>query len=111
MEEEEKKAIDYLQKYIQWETSGERSLETDIKTALDLIKKQQRQLNIKNRYLELIRDIGYDYDGFDKSDDLKELIDELVGLSRQAIKNDDWTVMWISAKNESKNILQERLDK
>lgn len=40
--EEEKEAIEYLRKYTQWETHGERSLETDILTVLNLIQKQEK---------------------------------------------------------------------
>jgi hypothetical protein len=44
MNEEEKQAYNYLEKYIEWETLGERNLEGDIKTILDLVKKQQNKL-------------------------------------------------------------------
>lgn len=43
--EEEKEAIEYLKKYTQWETHGERSLETDILTVLNLIQKQDKIIN------------------------------------------------------------------
>ena len=43
MSEEEKKAIEYLKKYIKWETYGERSLESDIKTTLNYISKLQKE--------------------------------------------------------------------
>jgi hypothetical protein len=33
---------------------------------------------IMEKYLELIYDLGYDYDGLDKVESLKTLIDELV---------------------------------
>ena len=41
MSEEEELAIEYLKRYTEWETHGERSLETDILTVLNLIEKQQ----------------------------------------------------------------------
>lgn len=44
MSEEEKQAYDYLEKYIEWETSGERNLEEDIKTILNLVNKQQKEI-------------------------------------------------------------------
>lgn len=46
MNEEEKQAYNYLEKYIKWETLGERNLEGDIKTILNLIEKQQTQIEI-----------------------------------------------------------------
>ena len=36
---------------------------------------------IMEKYLELIYDLGYDYDGLDKVESLKGLIDELVRLA------------------------------
>lgn len=36
--------------------------------------------------LELICDIGYDYDGCNSVESLKELIDELVDLASQGLK-------------------------
>ena len=44
MNEEEKQAYNYLEKYIEWETLGERNLEGEIKTILNLIKKQQEKI-------------------------------------------------------------------
>lgn len=44
MSEEEKQAYNYLEKYIEWETLGKRNLEGDIKTILDLIKRQQKEI-------------------------------------------------------------------
>lgn len=48
MSEEELKAIEYLEKYIHWETYGERNLEKDIQTTLNLVKKQQEEIKKKN---------------------------------------------------------------
>lgn len=42
--------------------------------------------NSCDEYLELIYAIGYDYDGCEKPESLKELIDELVDLSSKARK-------------------------
>ena len=51
MNEEEKKAYNYLEKYINWETLGERNLEGDIKTILNLIEKQQKEIErLKDEY-------------------------------------------------------------
>lgn len=43
MNDEEKKAIEYLEKYTKWETYGERNLEKDIITTLNLIEKLQKE--------------------------------------------------------------------
>ena len=51
---EEEKAIEYLTKYINWETYGERSLEKDIKTTLDLVKKQNKKIHFLDNKLKFI---------------------------------------------------------
>lgn len=45
---EQKEAIEYLEKYTKWETYGERNLEKDIITVLELLKETQ----MKNEKLE-----------------------------------------------------------
>lgn len=47
---EQKEAIEYLEKYTKWETYGERNLEKDIITVLELLKETQRKLEIVNDY-------------------------------------------------------------
>lgn len=75
------------------------------------IKKLERQIKIKNAYLILINDIAYDYDGCNTIESLKGLIDELVKMNTQALKNDDWTVMYTDlSQTKNRNILQELLD-
>ena len=65
LSEEEKKAIEYLTKYIHWETAGERSLETDIETVLNLITKLQKENEILKR--------AFDKQTADMSNNLLEL--------------------------------------
>lgn len=68
-----------------------------------------RIIKIKNEYLQLIIDIGYDYDGFEKTESLKELIDELVGLAKKALINDDKSIIYVGGE-EGYNILHEKVD-
>ncbi len=49
-----------------------------IKALLDENEQNKQKIVIMERYFELIHDLGYDYDGFEKANDLKRLIDELV---------------------------------
>ena len=73
----------------------------------------QRQIDIKNAYLEMIRDIGFDYDGRDNVEDLKNLIDELLYYTRLAIDNNDKEVIYIShkdGKEQELNILSEDIN-
>lgn len=44
-------------------------------------EKLARQVEIMERYLELIYDLGYDYDGFNDVENLKGLIDEMCRLA------------------------------
>ena len=48
----------------------------------ELIDNLNKKIDIMERYFELIIDLGFDYDGLSKSDDLKTLIDELVHYAR-----------------------------
>ena len=74
-------------------------------------KDLERQIKIKNAYLQLIVDLAFDYDGYEKADDLKGLIDELVAYAVLAIKNDDKEVIYESGHNQTQsNILMEPLD-
>lgn len=47
---EQKEAIEYLEKYTKWETYGERNLEKDIITVLELLKETQIKLKFVNDY-------------------------------------------------------------
>ena len=78
---------------------------------LNLIEKQARQIEIKDRYLQLIHDIGFDYDGMDTTKGLKSVIDDLVDLAIKAIKNDDKCAMYESLDDKYFNILYEEVEK
>ena len=41
--------------------------------------------NCVEEWLELIHDIGFDYDGFNTVDSLKDLVDELVDMAKNAM--------------------------
>ena len=73
------------------------------------IRNLQRQIKIKNNYLDLIWQIGYDYDGCNTVESLKGLIDELIDLATKGLKNDDKSIMYIGAKGTNKNILFEEV--
>ena len=70
-----------------------------IKEIEEYIKKLKRQINIKNEYLELIYDLGYDYDGCNTIKSLKQLIDELVDYAVKGYKNDDKSEIYMGGKN------------
>lgn len=77
------------------------------------LEKKDREIQIKNNYLDLIWQIGYDYDGLNKVESLKELIDELVDYAIKAKKNDDKSVMYEGNRGKeiiNQNILFEKVE-
>lgn len=69
----------------------------------------KRQIKIKNNFFQMIIDLGFDYDGFNSTDDLKKLIDELVRCAKLGLKCNDKEVMFIDGKHNKYNILHEEL--
>ena len=49
-------------------------------------EKLQRELDIKNEALKLIKDIAFDYDGFNDIDSLKGLNDDLRAIAIRGLK-------------------------
>lgn len=70
---------------------------------------KDRKIQLKDRYLEMIIDLGYDYDGESSTLGLKGLIDELIEYARRGINNDDKSMVYESAKGEKQNIFFETL--
>ena len=69
---EQKEAIEYLEKYTKWETYGERNLEKDIMTVLELLKETQRKLEIVNDYnywVQLAVDRGIELENLQKENE------------------------------------------
>ena len=69
-----------------------------------------REIQIKDKYLDLIVVIGYDYDGFNEVESLKGLIDELVRFAKMALDNDDKTSIAIDSNDKKMNILGEIIE-
>ena len=69
----------------------------------------RRKIEVKDQYLELITDIGFDYDGCESPNHLKELIDELVGYANKAIDCRTDTVEFTGAGGTKFNILHEEI--
>lgn len=72
-------------------------------------EKLARQVEIMKRYLELIIDLGFDYDGYNKAENLKGLIDTLVECAKLGLEKNTTKVMAVNSK-EKYNILGERID-
>ena len=92
---EQKEAIEYLEKYTKWETYGERNLEKDIITVLELLKETQ----MKNETLEELlqgtlyemykhyRDLANSYQGnCITKEKVKDKIEELNKKEKEELK-------------------------
>lgn len=92
---EQKEAIEYLEKYTKWKTYGERNLEKDIITVLELLKETQ----MKNETLEKLlqgtlyemykyyRDLASSYQGNCISKEkVKDKIEELNKKEKEELK-------------------------
>ena len=92
---EQKEAIEYLEKYTKWETYGERNLEKDIITTLNLIEKLQKEnkgLKILKSGVQTLQNLGIEdgkYIVTSKTDFLngscKHVLDDYI--SKQEIKD------------------------
>lgn len=71
-------------------------------------KQLKRDINIMQNYLQLIIDIGYDYDGYNDADNLKAVIDELCKYALYGKKLDDKSIISSSCE-QYYNILGEAL--
>lgn len=69
----------------------------------------ERQIKIKDKWCQLIMDLGFDYDGLNTVESLKCLIDELVDYAHKAIICDDVSVVYVGADDKKSNILLENI--
>ena len=67
----------------------------------------ERQIKIKDEWCQLIIDLGFDYDGCNTVESLKDLINELVDYAHKAIICDDVSVVYVGADDKKSNILLE----
>jgi hypothetical protein len=111
----DKEAMEYLEQIVGLYKKGIPLTYTDgendaIETVLEALKKKDRQLKIKDKYLELIYFLGVDYDGWNTVESLKSLIDDLIDYVKKAGNNDDKAPIYSGFNGENFNILYERLD-
>lgn len=69
--------------------------------------KKDRSIEIMERYLELIYDLGYDYDGFNDVESLKGLIDEMCRLASLGRARNVTEPIFVDNKGMKANILGE----
>ena len=75
------------------------------------IEELERQIKIKDAWCQMIWMIGCDYDGCNKVESLKKLVDELVDYSNKARVCDDKSVVYTeSSTGIKKNILLEEIE-
>ena len=76
------------------------------------LEKENERLNniiiIMEKYFELIIDLGFDYDGLNKEDSLKKLIDELCRYASLGRAYNTTEPIYVNA-NKKYNILNEEL--
>lgn len=70
---------------------------------------KKRQIEIMERYFELISDIGYDYDGCNSVESLKALVDELTHLASLGRACNDKEAIYSDGNNRKLNILLEEI--
>lgn len=73
-------------------------------------EKLRRRIEIKDEYLKLIADIGYDYEECNSVDGLKSVIEELIELGRRGLEEDIESCVYIGDKGERQNILKEKIN-
>lgn len=71
--------------------------------------KKDRRIEIMERYLELIYDLGYDYDGCNNIGSLKGLIDEMCRLASLGRARNVTEPIFVDGKGMKANILGEIL--
>ena len=81
--EEQKRAIKYLEKYTKWETYGERNLEKDIMTALNLIEKLQKENKKYKQFFDLMLRLDSDYFMNCGDEETIKLVDEILKLESE----------------------------
>lgn len=71
----------------------------------------ERKLKIKDEYLKLIIDIGYDYDGYENDiDGLRYLIQEMCEYAKAALNEDDKKPIYVTGKGKILNIIEEEIN-
>lgn len=73
------------------------------------IKRLKQSIVILENYLELIHDLGYDYDGLKYEYELKGLIDEMVRFASLGRAYNTTEEIYVDGKGKSFNILGEEL--
>ena len=72
-------------------------------------KRLKKTIVIMEKYLELIHDLGYDYDGLNYEHDLKGLIDDMVRFASLGRACNTTQEIYVDGKGKSLNILGEEL--
>lgn len=131
MTKEQEEAIEYLKKYTKWETFGERNLEKDIITILNLVDKLQEEneelietykseKKMKNEYVKLYQDlllkenvipIQRVKDIIDRIDyDIKKT-KEIILNNRRDYQRNDYQIVRLKAMNTKSLDIKKRLQK
>ena len=131
MTKEQEEAIEYLKKYTKWEIFGERNLEKDMITILNLVDKLQEEnkelietykseKKMKNEYVKLYQDlllkenvipIQRVKDIIDRIDyDIKKT-KEIISNNRRDYQRNDYQIVRLKAMNTKSLDIKKRLQK
>lgn len=80
-----------------------------ITNAIVKLEGLQREIEIKNAYLNLIYGLIFDYDGFNTAEGLKGLINELRKYASYALDNNDKIPIYRDGNENDFNILHEKI--
>lgn len=131
MTKEQEEAIEYLKKYTKWETFGERNLEKDIITILNLVDKLQEEneeltetykseKKMKNEYVKLYQDLLLKENVIpvQKVKDIIDRIDydikktkEIISNNRRDYQRNDYQIVRLKAMNTKSLDIKKRLQK
>ena len=131
MTKEQEEAIEYLKKYTKWETFGERNLEKDMITILNLVDKLQEEnkelietykseKKMKNEYVKLYQDLLLKENviPIQKVKDIIDRIDydikktkEIILNNRRDYQRNDYQIVRLKAMNTKSLDIKKRLQK
>jgi hypothetical protein len=86
----------------------ENGLQISLYEVFKQLKAKEEMVKIMEKYFELIIDLGFDYDGFNKADSLKSLIDELVRFAKLGRACNTTEPIYVNNENVY-NILHEEI--
>lgn len=86
----------------------EYELENLLNGLLNKLEEKDKEIDIMKKYFQMIIDLGYDYDGFNNVEDLKDLIDDLCIYANLGKECNTTETIYVNG-NKKYNILDKEL--